>query len=381
MNTSAASRRWLPRVWLIQSYRAGENAQLLALAEALGGPFEVKRLVYRPWGFLVDLPRLVSLAGIDRSRSSPLQPPWPDLIIAAGLRNEPVARWIRHQAGGRVKLAHIGRPWANPAQFDLVITTPQYRLPVRPNVLHNQLTLQRVTASRLAEAAALWAPRLAALPRPYIAVLVGGNSGPYTFDRAAAQRLGRAANALAAEWGGSLLVSSSARTPGASFEALAVTLQGPIYVYRWTAAGSENPYYGLLALADALIVTSDSIAMLTEACATRKPVYIFDMGAGPGDRPWTLAHWAAFGYRQLLRFGPEKLGRDVGLVHQSLIAAGRAVWLGQPFPPGPPPPPLADVQRAVERVRALFACEAVTGTAGTADRAEDTMTPTPSAEE
>ncbi len=353
MNAPAAGRRQPPRVWLIESYRAGENAQLLALTEALGWPFEIKRLVYRPWGFLVDLPRLVSLAGIDRSRSSPLQPPWPDLLIAAGLRNEPVVRWIRRQAGGRVKLVHIGRPWANLAQFDLVITTPQYRLPVRPNVLHNPLTLQRVTTGRLAEAAALWAPRLTALPRPYIAVLVGGNSGPYTFDRAAARRLGRAANALAAELEGSLLVTGSARTPGASFEALAATLQGPTYVYRWTPDSAGNPYYGLLALADTLIVTSDSIAMLTEACATRKPVYIFDMGAAPGDRPWTLAHWAAFGYRQLLRFGPTRLGRDVGLVHRALIDAGRAVWLGQPFPPGPPPPPPADVQRAVARVRAL----------------------------
>ncbi len=378
MNAPVAGRRRSPRVWLIQSYRAGENAQLLALAEALDWPFELKRLVYRPWGFLVDLSRRVSLAGIDRSRSSPLRPPWPDLVIAAGLRNEPVARWIRRQAGDRVRLVHIGRPWTDLRRFDLVITTPQYRLPPRPNVLPNALTLQRATADRLAEAAALWAPRLAALPRPYIAVLVGGNSGPYTFDRAAAERLGRAANALAVESGGSLLVTSSARTPPESFEALAATLRQPAYLYRWTPDGGGNPYYGLLALADALIVTSDSIAMLTEACATRKPVYIFDMGAGPSDRPWTLAHWAAFGYRQLLRFGPRKLGRDVGLVHRASIDAGRAVWLGQTFPPGPPPPPLKDVQRAVARVRALFADEAVVEAA---DGAEEAMTFTPSAEE
>ncbi|MFO1431053.1 MAG: mitochondrial fission ELM1 family protein [Candidatus Competibacteraceae bacterium] len=378
MTATVAGRCRPPRVWLIQSYRAGENSQLLALAEALDWPFESKRLVYRPWGFLIDLPRRVSLTGIDRSRSSPLDPPWPDLVIAAGLRNEPVARWIRRQSGGRIKLVHIGRPWADLEHFDLVITTPQYRLPPRRNVLHNALTLQRVTAAHLAAAAALWTPRLAALPRPYIAVLVGGNSGPYTFDRSTAERLGRAANTLAVESGGSLLVTSSARTPPESFEVLAATLRQPAYLYRWTPDSGGNPYYGLLALADALIVTSDSIAMLTEACATRKPVYIFDMGVGPDDRPWTLAHWAAFGYRQLLRFGPEKLGRDVRLVHRALIDAGRAVWLGHPFPPGPPPPPLEDVQRAVARVRNLFADEAV---AGTANGAEPVMTFTPSADE
>ncbi|HYQ90748.1 MAG TPA: mitochondrial fission ELM1 family protein [Candidatus Competibacteraceae bacterium] len=378
MIAPVAGRCRPPRVWLIQSYRAGENSQLLALAEALDWPFEIKRLVYRSWGFLVNLTRRVSLAGIDRSRSSPLQAPWPDVVIAAGLRNEPVARWIRRQSGGRVKLVHIGRPWADLRHFDLVITTPQYRLPPRPNVLHNALTLQRVTADHLAEATAFWAPRLAALPRPYITVLAGGNSGPYTFDPSTAERLGQAANALAMESGGSLLVTSSARTPRPSFEVLAATLQQPAYLYHWTPDDSENPYYGLLALADALIVTSDSIAMLTEACATCKPVYIFDMGAGPGDRPWTPAHWASFGYRQLLRFGPRKLGRDVGLVHRALIDAERAVWLGQTFPSGPPPPPLNDVQRAVARVRDLFADEAVVGTA---DGAEEAMPFTRSAEE
>ncbi len=344
---------WPPRIWLLLGYKAGDNAQIQALAAALGWPFDSKHIVYRRTELLTNVLLGPTLAGIIESRSSPLAPPWPDVVISAGRRNEPVARWIRRQAGGRVRLVHMGRPWARLEQFDLIVTTPQYELPERPNVLHNPLTLQRVTTGRLAEAAALWAPRLTALPRPYIAVLVGGNSGPYTFDRAAARRLGRAANALAAELEGSLLVTGSARTPGASFEALAATLQGPTYVYRWTPDSAGNPYYGLLALADTLIVTSDSIAMLTEACATRKPVYIFDMGAAPGDRPWTLAHWAAFGYRQLLRFGPTRLGRDVGLVHRALIDAGRAVWLGQPFPPGPPPPPPADVQRAVARVRAL----------------------------
>ena len=63
------------RVWALASYRSGENTQILALAEALGLPYEVKRLRYRALDFVPGLLRLSTLAGIDRGASSPLSPP------------------------------------------------------------------------------------------------------------------------------------------------------------------------------------------------------------------------------------------------------------------------------------------------------------------
>ncbi len=361
-----------PKAWLVLGQRTGENAQIIALAEALGWPFEIKRLVYRKYEFVTNVLRGTGLAGINKRQSSPLLPPWPDLVISAGMRGEPVCRWIRKQAGGRVKLIHIGRPWARPEHFDLVITTPQYRLPAHPNVLHNKLTLYRVTEARLAAAAAKWTPHFAQLPRPYIAVIIGGNSGPYVFDRLAAERLGREASAMADGSGGSLLITTSARTPATATAALATTLHCPHHLFRWTPNTADNPYFGYLALADAIIVTGDSVAMLTEACATRKPVYIFDLSQdstlrkraisayNKGDRLrrqwqyWEFSHLQAFIYRQTMQNGPQRLTRDVSSIHQFLITSGRAVWLGQHLSPALPPPPLEDMQRAVDRVRALF---------------------------
>ena len=145
----------------MMGHKAGDNSQILALAEGLGWPFEIKHLVYRPTELLTNLLAPLTLLGIVRRRSSPLAPPWPDLIISAGRRNEPPCRWIRAHAGKRVRLVHVGRPWARIENFDLVVTTPQYRLPKRPNVLHNTTPLQRVADQRLREAAAHWAPRLA----------------------------------------------------------------------------------------------------------------------------------------------------------------------------------------------------------------------------
>ena len=117
-------------------------------------------------------------------------------------RNEPVARWIRRQAGHTVRLVHIGRPWADPGLFDLIVTTPQYELPDGPNVLRVDLPLHRITRARLEQDAASWRPRLAHLPPPRIALLVGGESGRFHLDAAKAGRLGRAASALAAQMAG-----------------------------------------------------------------------------------------------------------------------------------------------------------------------------------
>ena len=269
-----------PRVWLLMAHRAGDNSQVLALGEALGWPFEVKRFVYNRYEVLVNWPFSSWLVGIDKSRSSTLSPPWPDLIITAGRRNEPIARWIRNQAGHRVRVVHLGRPWAKLEGWDLVVTTPQYRLPRVANVLHNETSLHRIVPERLTDARAKWEPRLTALARPYIAVLVGGDSGPYPFDAAAGTRLGREASALARELGGSLLVTTSARTRLATTEALFAAVDAPSHCYSWRPNDTENPYFGFLALADRIIASGDSVSMMTEACATGRPVYLFDTGEG-----------------------------------------------------------------------------------------------------
>jgi mitochondrial fission protein ELM1 len=210
----------VPSVWLLMGHRAGDNTQVQALGEALGWPFDVKRFVYKPWERVLNLPFMATLAGVDAERSSMLEPPWPDLVLTAGRRNEPIARWIKAQSGGRTKLVHVGRPWAALARWDLVVTTPQYRLPQGSTVLHNEAPLHRVTPERLAKAAAVWGPRVAHLPRPRVTVLAGGPSGPYPFDAKSGARLAREASALAAKSGGSLLLTSSARTPAATVDAL-----------------------------------------------------------------------------------------------------------------------------------------------------------------
>lgn len=318
-----------PRTWVLLGRKAGDNAQLVALADALGWDWEPRHIAARPWELLPHLALRVTLAGIDRRASSPLTPPWPDLVLTAGRRNEPVARWIRRQTGGAARLVHLGRPWAPLDAWDLIVTTPQYTLPRRANVLCNALPLCDLPAAALAEAAAAWAPRLASLPRPWVAVLLGGDSGRFVFTPGKARRLARLAGRLAAGAGGSLLVTSGPRTPAPALAAFAEALVMPHQLYRW--GGGENPYRGFVALADAFVVTGDSMSMLADAQTRGRPLYVFDLGDGP--RPWwrcrhgwrykPLSHHAA------MRFGPARMKRDVGRIQERLVEDGVARWLDE----------------------------------------------------
>lgn len=305
---------------------------------------------------------LPTLAGVDLAGSSPLEAPWPDLVLCSGRGAEAVAFWLKRQ-NPRLRIVFVGTPWSALRHFDLVITTPQYRLPQAPNVLHNLLPVHDVTPERIAAEAARWEGRLAQLPRPFTAVLVGGSSGPYLFTPTSAGRLGREASALAAAAGGSLLVTTSARTGEAATDALQAAITAPSFFYRWQADATDNPFHAFLGLASRIIVTADSISMLSEAVSTAKPVLLFDIEEGPqamrrdldsrriGARGRSLD---ATVFRLLINHAPPRYARDLRVVHRQLIAAGRAQWLGDPPSQAAPPPPEDGLARAVARIRGLF---------------------------
>lgn len=361
------------RVWVLECHRAGDRAQSLGLAHALGWPFELKRIVSTWYEFVPNMLIEASLLGVDRAKSSPLSPPWPDLVISAGRRNENVAKWIRRQSDGRTRIVLVGRGWTRPATVDLVIATPQYRLRPHPNLLINELPLHIVDPAQRARAGALWTPRWAGLPRPWVAVLVGGSSGPYLFDAASAERLGREASAVARETGGALLVTTSSRTRPTVVPALKRAIDASAFLHEWRRGEEENLYPALLALADRFIVTGDSMSMLAEAAGTGKPVQIFEFGGGlvPMRGPWSscLEPRAWGRWLGLLRQRPRAIvnalaimlppfrlnrARDIRIVQDILIRSGRAVWLGEGIA-GLRPAPLRDLDRAVSRVKAMFA--------------------------
>ncbi len=336
----------VPLIWVLMGHKAGDNNQVLALAEALESPFVIKNLHYRATELLTNVVLKSTLTGIKKKESSELCGPWPDIIISAGRRNEPVAQWIKQQSGDATKLIHLGRPWAALEKFDLIITTPQYQLPTVKNVLVVDTVLHRITKQRLLDAEKRWAPVLDDYRKPYLVVLVGGNSGAYAFDESAAQKLTIEVDRLAKSMNATILVSTSARTPSSSCDMLERSMPSPNYFFRWSEQQADNPYIAFIKAADAMVVTGESVSMLTEATLTGKPVYMFDFGKGsdsmqhgdgvPGKGiiEAFFSHtgknrWRILIHKLAMRLSSKRMQRNIAEIHSYLISSGRAVWLGQ----------------------------------------------------
>jgi len=277
MATADSAAAAPPPVWVVTPGHAGMENQAVALAEAVGLPFAVKRVRPRPpWTWLPPgwWPAPLAALGAD---SDPIVPPWPRLMISCGRRAVPYALYVRRASGGATMTVHIQNPQTRLDRFDLVIP-PRHDHLRGNNVVETLGSLHRVTPARLADAADTFAASVADLPHPRVAVLIGGSNACYTLTPAIVERLAGELKDLGAGDGAGLMVTPSRRTGADNVATLIRALaDAPARVYRFEG---ENPYFGYLGLADAVIVTADSVNMVCEACATGKPVHVVPLDGG-----------------------------------------------------------------------------------------------------
>ncbi|MGA1677119.1 MAG: ELM1/GtrOC1 family putative glycosyltransferase [Pseudomonadales bacterium] len=362
-------------VWLIEGPKSGDNAQVRALGAALvargGWRSETKPLRFHRAELLAQLVRCPNLIGLVPQDRSTLAAPWPDLVVGAGRRAEPVARWIQRSAARQrvapPRLVHLGRPWSRPSVFDLVVSSRQYDLPGGSNVLSLLLPLTAPATHLPGDGTGLEFGIFDDLPRPWSGVLIGGDSGYLIFDATRARDL---ANALIADSGhGSLIIVGSPRTPDRFLSALSQTLRSAlgaafderVRVYpfrRGLAPDGANPYRAVLGTAERLIVTSDSVSMVLEAVATGTPTYLHDVQPRGSDwwRHPVEYRWRALSHRLVQVLAPRRLRRDVRSLHAALIAAGHVRWLKDGLTAFAPEPlePASALVSVVDRVEALF---------------------------
>jgi mitochondrial fission protein ELM1 len=258
-------------VWALLGERTGDNNQVVALAEELGLPFEKIMLSYgRIAGY--DLGRIrpkhlgATLFSLDKHARAQFKPPWPDVVIGVGRRSVPVARYIRKMSGGRTKLVRIGNPRVDPRLFDLVITTRQYEVPPSDNVLTLPVAMSRFRGSAEIEPAEReW---LAKHRRPHLLFAVGGNTKDIELAEKDVIAAVKQMTARASRQNGTILVAASRRTDPRLLRAISDQSRqhGVIVPY-------DGPTFGaLLADADEIFVTADSVSMLSEAIVTGQPV-------------------------------------------------------------------------------------------------------------
>jgi mitochondrial fission protein ELM1 len=377
-----------PTVWVLLDQKPGHDTQSLGLAKSLGWPYEEKSLQFNWRGELPNFLVKGSIASLNSSTAAIADPPWPDLLIAAGRRTVPIAEWVRQHSLGRTRTVQIGRIGTYlEDRFDVGVAPEYAGLYPDPRRLETVMPLTRVSQESLAAAAARWRDEMHSDKGPRVALLVGGTNVEHEFSPGCARELGEAVKTMVEALGGSVFVSTSRRTSKAAAEALLSALgssRSHAYVWQTDRKNSENPYMGYLALADVFVVTGESASMLAEACTTGKPVAIFPLPArSAGVIAWVRSVGRTFGdavarrayacplnkrgierpQRGIQRFcagmlakGWVRTGGHSKQLHESLIAHGLAVYFDGTLPPAPVTS-INEVDRVAERVRTMMGFE------------------------
>jgi mitochondrial fission protein ELM1 len=255
--------------WIVTEGLAGTENQCIGVAEALGVMPEIKRITLRqPWKLLSPY------LGFENANSfaPDLTPPWPDILIASGRKSIAASRYIQKMSGGQTFTVQIQDPRISPKHFDLV-AVPKHDPTRGENVIVTTAAPNKITPVKLAVAREEF-KQFADLPSPRIAVLVGGSSQSYTMNADTVRKLADQLKALDA----GLMITTSRRTGAQNEQTLKAALADK-QAYIWDGQ-APNPFMGMLAWADFILVTADSTSMLSEAASTGKPTYLIELEGG-----------------------------------------------------------------------------------------------------
>jgi hypothetical protein len=265
-----------PQIWVLHDGKIGMANQVTGLAEALGWPITQKRLAIRaPWRYLAPSLWFAPSRAIDPAGAR-LEPPWPDVVIACGRNSIQPARLVKRASGGKTFWVQIQDPRFARNEIDLIVA-PLHDPAAGANVFRTLGAVHRVTAEKLGADASRWAPTFARLPRPLVAVLIGGDNAVYRLTETMFGALCDRLVALAKS-GVGLAITPSRRTGEAQRAMLGKRLAG-LPAFIWDGNG-DNPYFAMLGAADAIIATADSVSMISEAASTGKPVHIIELEGG-----------------------------------------------------------------------------------------------------
>jgi len=265
-----------PTIWALHDGKVGMASQVLGLAEAVGFTVIEKQVRLRaPWYRLLPALWIDPMTAVAQG-SATLTPPWPDLLVACGREVTALALAIKRLSLGRTFWVQVQDPRFARRHVDLMVV-PEHDPARGKNVLVTLGAVHRVRPELIEEARAPFAPLFQNLPRPILGVLLGGSNRAYRLTQDLAAQLGDQLATLARE-GIGIAITPSRRTGEPAVAALQARLAGVPH-YLWDGTGA-NPYFGLLAHADAFAVTSDSVNMVSEAAATGKPVHVIELEGG-----------------------------------------------------------------------------------------------------
>lgn len=201
-----------------------------------------------------------------------------DIVISAGSSVAGVNLWFASE--NRARAVALMDPGVGLKRFHAVIAPQHDHLWPRPNIFETRLALTNVNAELLGRQASLLRTELnLGQSVKKIGVLIGGDTGVYKFDKEKLEGIICEINRAAAQKKAVILGTTSRRTPPWADLAVQNVFESggvcPLLIIA-NKANRNGVVAGILGLADAVVVSGESISMVSEAVASGRPVVVIE---------------------------------------------------------------------------------------------------------
>ena len=255
--------------WIISDNIIGHENQSIALADKLNLKYlikKIKRLNYFQRNLLNLFPSLF----LERN----LYPPYPKIIISCGRNTAYVAEFFKRKLKKKILSIFIQKPPINNKFFDLIITPKhdQYR---GKNVINTNGSLTRIDQKYIRKIKQK-IKKPSFIKEKYIVLLIGGNSRHHKIDNKILIKMKDNLKKVSEKYNFKILILFSRRTGEFIENYLKDNLNKKKFIFIPNNSKKVD-YLIALSYAEIVIVSSDSVSMVSDACSTGKPVYLIDI--------------------------------------------------------------------------------------------------------
>ncbi len=262
-------------IWALVDDRTGNRNQILGVLKELKLPHRIFNIRYNHLGRLPNF--IIQILGGRihlRGNNNFNITPYPSLIISCGRRTFPIAKLLKNKISPKPFLAHLMYPKfsLNINSTDIIFTPEHDITPKKSNLVKTLGTPNQIKYLLDKD----FTP-LKNINKPIISILLGGDHGhfklnvnevKYIIDTVIKKIKNK----------GSIIISTSRRTSDKIILMLnKLKKKNAIisYLYHPKLDKKNNTLAEILFNADEIVVTGDSMSMVSECCEINKPIRIY----------------------------------------------------------------------------------------------------------
>ena len=253
--------------WILSDNLIGHEKQSISLAEKLNINYKIIKIkklnfIERKFSFFFDL-----------KKKKFFKPPFPKLIISCGKHTAYYSKLIKKKLNEKIFSIFIQKPPINLNNFDVVIS-PKHDKCKGLNVIETQGALTKINSKYIKNINKKKPPSV--LKEKFISLLIGGDSRHHKITKPILDKLIKNLKSIEEQKKIRIFILVSRRTGKKDYLYLKKNLISKNFIFVLPNSKKVS-YLNAISFAKAIIVTSDSVSMVTEACSTGKPTYIIDI--------------------------------------------------------------------------------------------------------